>query len=76
VKGIVTPADIAEARRVGALFQLAELLDPGARGELMPFRLVRGADGVYRLDAPKAFQTMQSEEVAERLATVNQVFNA
>lgn len=70
LRGIVSQADIVECQAIGALFNLASLLDPGAKSELDRFHLDRHANGVWYLQMPREFKAMQSEEVAERLKIV------
>lgn len=70
LRGIVSPEEIAECQVIGALFNLASLLDPGAKSELDRFRMERHDNGVWYLQAPREFKLMQSEEVAERLKIV------
>ena len=70
IKTIVSPTEMAACQALGALFNLAALLDPGALGHLERFRLEHDSRGRYILQMPRAFKVMQSEEVTKRLQIV------
>ena len=55
--------DVLECQTIGALFQLAQVLDPGAKGTLDAFNLVGENAGKYRLEGPDAVMGLASEEV-------------
>ena len=70
-KGIVTKEDILQARKVGAVFNLASFLDPGAQGDLERFYLEQKENGKFSLKAPENFMNMRSEEVIKRMKSIN-----
>lgn len=71
-KGMLTEDELLKAKKVGALFNLASLLDPGAKGVLDDFAL-KQKNGKYILEGPYIFMDMASESVAKRLAFVNKI---
>lgn len=71
-KGMLSEMELQETKKVGALFNLASLLDPGARGVLSDFHLEL-KDGEYVLEGPEPFMNMASEAVVKRLKIVNKI---
>ena len=67
---------IAECKAVGSLFQLAQILDPGALGTLDQFKLVRNNEGRLTIEGPEAFMHMASEEVNKKLETAEAAIKA
>ena len=63
---LLSEKDHLECRVLGALFQLAQVLDPGAKGTLDQFSLVRKNDGRYTLNGPDAVMGLAPQEL-ERL---------
>ena len=63
---LLTNEDALECQTLGALFQLAQVLDPGAKGTLDAFTFKGENAGKYRLEGPEAVMGLASEEV-ERL---------
>ena len=60
---LLSEQDHVECRTLGALFQLAQVLDPGAKGSLDQFQLVRKNTGGYTLNGPEAVMGLASEEL-------------
>ena len=60
---LLTEHDHVECQTLGALFQLAQVLDPGAKGHLDQFQLVRKNGEGYSLNGPKEVMALTSEEL-------------
>lgn len=60
---LLSETDHLECRALGALFQLAQVLDPGAKGNLDQFQLVRKNNGKYTLNGPDAVMGLAPEEL-------------
>lgn len=69
----ISEEDINQAKIAGALFYLARLLDPGAKGLLSDFILEKNAKGEFELKGPESFMMMASETIDKHLSLINKL---
>lgn len=73
VTGVLSKAEIREAKKIGTLFHLAAFLDPGANDTLSNYKLNFQEDGSVKLEGSEAFTLMQSDSVIKRVEIFNKI---
>ena len=76
VTRLLSPQEHQECKILGGLFQLAHLLDPGARGNLKNFNAHFSAENQIKLEGPEAVLGLGSEELNLRLEELSKAYDA